>query len=536
MDNYDCILIIEINYNNSQLTIESINMIEINDIIKQSINKFNIESSLQQNICFTFIDKEGNKKIIKNKKDIINCSKELIANKYLSKLNLEILSKEEKEKIENESRKEKEEPEAINELKINSQELSFIQKNNLSNKTNINNKQNLDMKNIIDEMKKEFNNILIKQEEKFDEKLKNLKNIMISEIKDIFAKENKDELLSYILDNIVLIKENMNINLEQNNSGKNNDINNSNMNNIFFNNMMKMKRYRCQNCNMGYIFHECFNNSENKYYEQHNLKLEDIKENKEEKNENEKNEEIININENHIKNNKKKREIFEISTKSKDVENDNANDPIKKDYININNIEEEKVDNKKDNKEEDKKEEKEEEDNKEEKEEEDNKEENKKEEIEEEEEINENKEDDLNFEEEIAFQNILQKYFFNEGELIVKEPTDDELKEIENYYNVLHEKNFDIDSYQKKYIDQVEKEIAKYKNRKNRYQSRLRKQKLQSLLENFMSKFEKQENNNKNEYRKKKNYYNYYNYNKYSNNGKNYNRNNNRKKFNNNNN
>ena len=503
MDNYDCILIIEINYNNSQLTIESINMIEINDIIKQSINKFNIESSLQQNICFTYIDKEGNKKIIKNKKDIINCSKELIANKYLSKLNLEILSKEEKEKIENESRKEKEEPEAINELKINSQELSFIQKNNLSNKTNINNKQNLDMKNIIDEMKKEFNNILIKQEEKFDEKLKNLKNIMISEIKDIFAKENKDELLSYILDNIVLIKENMNINLEQNNSGKNNDINNSNMNNIFFNNMMKMKRYRCQNCNMGYIFHECFNNSENKYYEQHNLKLEDINENKEEKNENEKNEEIININEKDIKNNKKKREVFEISTNSQEVENNDENAKINNDDLNINAIRDEK----KDNKEEDKK--KEDKKDKEEK-------------------INENEEDEQNYEEEVVFTNILQKYFFNEGKLIQKEPKEKELKEIENYYNTLQEKNFDINSFQEEYIAEVNKEIEKLSKRNTLFQSGFRVRKLQDLLKNFLAKFNK-ENNYGNRNKKYKNYNNNDNNNNFNYNTNKYNKNNNNK-------
>ena len=90
MNDDDCKLIIEINYDSKKFSIEKDNEVELNEIISQSIKNFNIENDLQKYIVLTYIDEEGDINIINNKEDIINSSIEISSQKYLSKIFLDI--------------------------------------------------------------------------------------------------------------------------------------------------------------------------------------------------------------------------------------------------------------------------------------------------------------------------------------------------------------------------------------------------------------------------------------------------------------
>ena len=151
----DVNLIIQINYDNKQFSIETTNLIDLNEIIKQSLKNFNIDKELQKYIVLSYKDEEENKKIINNKEDIVTSAVNIGGNKYLSKLNLEIIlgkyQNENNKKNENISKKMNNNPEIqrleeINHLKDNKiielekkiiklekecQNLNEINKNNL---------------------------------------------------------------------------------------------------------------------------------------------------------------------------------------------------------------------------------------------------------------------------------------------------------------------------------------------------------------------------------------------------------------------
>ena len=172
MNEDDCKLIIEINYDSKKFSIENDNEVELNEIISQSIKNFNIENDLQKYIVLTYIDEEGDINIINNKEDIINSSIEISSQKYLSKIFLDIAD--------------------INEDK------------NLSNKKNI---ENLIENKIIEENKEiqkleEMNNFkdnkIIELEEKIiklEKDYQNLVNTKHNNLINIFKKEKKLETI-----------------------------------------------------------------------------------------------------------------------------------------------------------------------------------------------------------------------------------------------------------------------------------------------------------------------------------------------------
>ena len=126
----DVNLIIQINYDDKQFSIETENLIDLNEIIKQSIKNFNIAIELQKYITFYYKDEDGDINIINNKEDIITSSVYIGGKKYLAKLYLEIIlgkyqnddiKKNEKtpEKINNKDNTEIQRLEEMNNLKDN---------------------------------------------------------------------------------------------------------------------------------------------------------------------------------------------------------------------------------------------------------------------------------------------------------------------------------------------------------------------------------------------------------------------------------
>ena len=107
MNDKDIELIIEISYNGKKFSIEDINQIELNELIKQSVNNFNIGSKIQKRIVFTYKDEDGDINIISNKDDIIKSSKKIGSSKYLSKLELNIVSEDKKIRMKKKFKKQK---------------------------------------------------------------------------------------------------------------------------------------------------------------------------------------------------------------------------------------------------------------------------------------------------------------------------------------------------------------------------------------------------------------------------------------------
>ena len=545
MDDEDISLILEVTYKDKKFSIEDINLIDLNELIKQSINNFNIENKLSKSIVFSYKDEDGDINIITNKEDIIKSSKEISSNKYLSKLDLNIVSDEKNNKNEgisddknqeiknleeNEEIKKLEEmnnlkdnkiselEEKIMKLKKECQKLQDISQNSIpiqkgikdqiefgNNNQIINASIKTELKNIISDMFKS-------ERENLENNFKKLKTDLISEMKNNLKKEkqNNDEL-NKIFEDISFIKENIEINMNENKVEQNKFT--ANYNQFLNNNMEKLKPtklYKCQNCNCCFMFNDCFDIANNKAFDEHNFKLEKSIEDKNEINEK--------IDKNEILNNNNKEEVNEneeniIEESEKEKENDNNND------ININNIEKEKEEEKKEKKEKKpkkKREEKKEKEEKKTKKEEEKKEEEKKDEDKKEEEINdnineENKEEEIDddFEEVLKFQNILQNYFFNEdGKLKQYYTNQNELEEIKNYYKSVQGK-IDIENYQNAYIEKVNNEISQIKNKSlvskiiGKYG---RIQKIQDLYSGYIYELKYGKYNQKQRYHYKKNY------------------------------
>ena len=85
----DVNLIIQINYDDKQFSIETENLIDLNEIIKQSIKNFNIAIELQKYITLYYKDEEGDINIINNKEDIITSSVYIGGKKYIKSINFQ---------------------------------------------------------------------------------------------------------------------------------------------------------------------------------------------------------------------------------------------------------------------------------------------------------------------------------------------------------------------------------------------------------------------------------------------------------------
>ena len=306
----DVNLIIQIYYDDKQFSIETENLIDLNEIIKQSIKNFNIAIELQKYITLYYKDEDGDINIINNKEDIITSSVYIGGKKYLAKLYLEIIlgkyqndntKKNEKipEKINNKDNTEIQRLEEMNNLKDNKiselekkimklekecQILNDINKNNLfkiikgENKLE-NNKTQVENSSIKSEIQNLINDMFKLERENLDNKFKKLKEDLIININDNIKKDNQNDLLNKISDDISLIKENIEINFNKNkNENEKNNIN-EDYNRFLMNNMAMMKPskiYKCKNCGCSYMFNECFNISNNKSFKEHNFKLENI--------------------------------------------------------------------------------------------------------------------------------------------------------------------------------------------------------------------------------------------------------------------
>ena len=516
MNDKDIELIIEISYNGKKFSIEDINQIELNELIKQSVNNFNIGSKIQKRIAFTYKDEDGDINIISNKDDIIKSSKKIGSSKYLSKLELNIVSEDKKNKNEEEIQETKiseekeeikklEEINSIKDSKINEleekiiklqkecQKLKDITKSDSIIKNKKQEKGETDNLNLLsnDTDKNEIKNIISdmfkSERENLENNFNKLKIDLISEINNNLQKNTHNEDLNKIFDDISFIKENIEINLGENKLEQNNF--NANYNQFMLNNMERMKPtklYKCQNCKCCFMFNECFDIQNNKAFDEHNFKLEKEIENQ--------NENLINKNE--IINNDKKEEIEEnnINEKEKDEKKDINNDVD----INTKKLEEDKEEKK-----EEKKENNEEE--KDEKIENHNEEEEKEEKKEGEKENNEEEKDKEDIEEVFKFQSVLQNYFFNENETLKRfYPNKNELDEINTYYKSIYGK-IDIQSYQESFLENLNNEISKMKDRYLLYkvtEKGGRIDKLRYLLNKFLDGEKYGKFNNK-----KRNYY-----------------------------
>ena len=231
----DVNLIIQINYDNKQFSIETTNLIDLNEIIKQSLKSFNIDKELQKYIVLSYKDEEENKKIINNKEDIVTSAVNIGGNKYLSKLNLEIIlgkyQNENNKKNENISKKMNNNPEIqrleeINHLKDNKiielekkiiklekecQNLNEINKNNLFKGENKIENKNTQVENssIKSEIQNLINDMFKVERENLENNFKKLKEDLILNINNNIKKDNNDNLLKKISDEISFIKENL---------------------------------------------------------------------------------------------------------------------------------------------------------------------------------------------------------------------------------------------------------------------------------------------------------------------------------------
>jgi len=331
MNEDDCKLIIEINYDSKKFSIENDNEVELNEIISQSIKNFNIENDLQKYIVLTYIDEEGDINIINNKEDIINSSIEISSQKYLSKIFLDIADINENKNlndkknlenfIENKIIEENEEIQKLEEMnnfkdnKINElegkiikleqdyQNLVNIKHNNLINifkkeKKLENNHQNSENDFMKNEIKSLINDLLKSERDNLENKLKKFKEDLILDIHTNLKKDKYDETLNNILKDLSFIKENITVDKKEKKIEDNNNIN-LDYNKLLLNNMAMMKPskiYRCQNCNNCFIFNECFNISNKKSFDSHIFKLENLDKNNKEKDKIEENIDRINNN------------------------------------------------------------------------------------------------------------------------------------------------------------------------------------------------------------------------------------------------
>ena len=185
MDANEIILIIEIKYENDLKKIETDEILSYDELKSKAFKLFNIDKNTQKNFEFTFIDSDGEKKILGyENKDIIKAAKELSDGNFFIQLNLSTTD-------------------------INNN-------NNIENIDNINKNKKIDLdlkENDVRDIKEN-----IKEEDEDDEEVLKLKDL--KKIKNLFKNE-LDEFYKKIEEN----SKNNNIKII-------NELNNSMMNKI----------------------------------------------------------------------------------------------------------------------------------------------------------------------------------------------------------------------------------------------------------------------------------------------------------------
>ena len=184
MDANEIILIIEIKYENDLKKIETDEILSYDELKSKAFKLFNIDKNTQKNFEFTFIDSDGEKKILGyENKDIIKAAKELSDGNFFIQLNLSTTD---------------------------------IDNDNIENIDNINKNKKIDLdlkENDVRDIKEN-----IKEEDEDDEEILKLKDL--KKIKNLFKNE-LDEFYKKIEEN----SKNNNIKII-------NELNNSMMNKI----------------------------------------------------------------------------------------------------------------------------------------------------------------------------------------------------------------------------------------------------------------------------------------------------------------
>ena len=184
MDANEIILIIEIKYENDLKKIETDEILSYDELKSKAFELFNIDKNTQKNFEFTFIDSDGEKKILGyENKDIIKAAKELSDGNFFIQLNLSTID---------------------------------IDNNNIENIDNINENKKIDLD--LKENDVRYNKENIKEEDEDDEEILKLKDL--KKIKNLFKNE-LDEFYKKIEEN----SKNNNIKII-------NELNNSMMNKI----------------------------------------------------------------------------------------------------------------------------------------------------------------------------------------------------------------------------------------------------------------------------------------------------------------
>ena len=186
MDANEIILIIEIKYENDLKKIETDEILSYDELKSKAFKLFNIDKNTQKNFEFTFIDSDGEKKILGyENKDIIKAAKELSDGNFFIQLNLSTTD-------------------------INNNN------NNIENIDNINENKKIDLDLKENDVRDNKENI--KEEDEDDEEVLKLKDL--KKIKNLFKNE-LDEFYKKIEEN----SKNNNIKII-------NELNNSMMNKI----------------------------------------------------------------------------------------------------------------------------------------------------------------------------------------------------------------------------------------------------------------------------------------------------------------
>ena len=184
MDANEIILIIEIKYENDLKKIETDEILSYDELKSKAFKLFNIDKNTQKNFEFTFIDSDGEKKILGyENKDIIKAAKELSDGNFFIQLNLSTID---------------------------------IDNNNIENIDNINENKKIDLDLKENDVRDNKENI--KEEDEDDEEVLKLKDL--KKIKNLFKNE-LDEFYKKIEEN----SKNNNIKII-------NELNNSMMNKI----------------------------------------------------------------------------------------------------------------------------------------------------------------------------------------------------------------------------------------------------------------------------------------------------------------
>ena len=326
----DVQLTIEINYKEQKYPMRVKNHLKLENIIKRTIDYFNINKSDEKYVYLYYKDDEGDMIKIQTIEDIYisskdeNNSKNMISTVYLdiskekvsnsvnesnnnvnSELNnkytdekkeeqkyLEIIKEKDfkiKQLEEKMGKLKKEYKEELNILKLENSKLKEINKkeNNLKNNDMIQIENKLseifndELNKFLEELKSIKNNIYYdlkeKQNNNKNEKYNKIKSYIQNINKNLSDNKNK---LNNINDAITNIKDQMNkieINKEKNNNNNQNIKNQLKFGNEYTNNLPQLinvnKPYNCLNCNNIFFLNKCFNSKENNQYKEHSLKL-----------------------------------------------------------------------------------------------------------------------------------------------------------------------------------------------------------------------------------------------------------------------